>query len=129
MCSVRMGVNPQLERDTGVPSQRLSNYRPSSQHGRCKLLVIAKIWAAIIISVANHCSRWYGHREFSTFLSLTIKIDLALKLCLLSIVNLGGFFGRFIGTCGGLFTKVHIALLFKTKFGLCLDALGFGGYN
>ncbi|KAF8597897.1 hypothetical protein BDV93DRAFT_512966 [Ceratobasidium sp. AG-I] len=63
-----------------------------------KLLVIAKIWAAIAI------------------------------LCLLSIVRLGGLFGGFIGICGGLFTKVHIGLLLKIKFGLCLGALGLGGY-
>ncbi|KAF8606389.1 hypothetical protein BDV93DRAFT_505950 [Ceratobasidium sp. AG-I] len=90
-----------------------------------KLSVIAKIWADIVVSVATHCSRWSDHHEFKTFLGFIVKIDLALKLCLLSIVNLGGFFGRFIRVCGDLFTD---ALLLKVKFGLYLSALGLGGY-
>lgn len=53
-------------------------------------------------SIATHCNRWYGHQEFVIFLGLIVKLDSALKLCLLSIINLGGIFGGFIGTCGGL---------------------------
>ncbi|KAG8706806.1 hypothetical protein FRC09_002192 [Ceratobasidium sp. 395] len=93
-----------------------------------KLLVIAKIWFAIVISIATHCSQWYGHPEFGIFLGLIVKLDIALKLCLLSIIKLGGLFGGLLSICVGLFTKVHIALLVKVKFGLCLGALGLGGY-
>ncbi|KAF8597908.1 hypothetical protein BDV93DRAFT_512976 [Ceratobasidium sp. AG-I] len=93
-----------------------------------KLLVIAKIWAAIVISIASHCNKWYGHGDFTILLGLIVKLDIALKLCLLSIVKLGGLFGGFIGICGSLFTQVHIGLLLKIKFSLCLGALGLGGY-
>ncbi|QRV93728.1 hypothetical protein RhiJN_21746 [Ceratobasidium sp. AG-Ba] len=89
-----------------------------------KLLVIAKIWFAIVISIATHCGKWYGHVEFPVFCELIGKIDLALKLYFLAICNLGGIFGGFFGICFGLFTKVHIALLLKVKFYLCLGALG-----
>ncbi|QRV79046.1 hypothetical protein RhiJN_07061 [Ceratobasidium sp. AG-Ba] len=89
-----------------------------------KLLIIAKIWFAIVISIATHCSKWYGHVEFAVFCELISKIDLALKMCFLAICNLGGIFGGFFGICFGLFTKVHIALLVKVKFYLCLEALG-----
>ncbi|QRV93730.1 hypothetical protein RhiJN_21748 [Ceratobasidium sp. AG-Ba] len=89
-----------------------------------KLLVVAKIWAAIVISIATHCGRWYGRVEYPIFCQLIAKIDLALKLCFLAIINLGGIFGGFLGICFGLFTKVHIALLVKVKFFLCLGALG-----
>ncbi|EUC58663.1 transmembrane protein, putative [Rhizoctonia solani AG-3 Rhs1AP] len=93
-----------------------------------KLLVIAKIWFGIVISVATHCGQWAGHAEFSVFLGLIVKIDLALKLCLLAIINLGGIFGGFLSICIGLFTQVHIALLAKVNFVLCLGALKIGGY-
>ncbi|QRV79050.1 hypothetical protein RhiJN_07065 [Ceratobasidium sp. AG-Ba] len=89
-----------------------------------KLLIIAKIWFAIVISIATHCGKWYGHVEFAKFCLLIAKVDLALKLCLLAIINLGGIFGGFLGICVGLFTKVHVALLIKVKFILCLGALG-----
>ncbi|KAH7339323.1 hypothetical protein B0J17DRAFT_654759 [Rhizoctonia solani] len=79
-----------------------------------KLLVIAKIWFAICI--------------FNIFIGLIAKIDVALKLCLYAIINLGGIFGGLLGICIGLFTKVHIALLVKVKFFLCLGALKIGGY-
>ncbi|CAE6377776.1 hypothetical protein RSOLAG22IIIB_06078 [Rhizoctonia solani] len=93
-----------------------------------KLLVIAKIWFGIVISIATHCGQWAGHAEFEVFLGLIAKLDLALKLCLLTIVNLGGIFGGFLGICIGLFAQVHIALLVKVKFVLCLGALKLGGY-
>ncbi|KAG8742072.1 hypothetical protein FRC10_002055 [Ceratobasidium sp. 414] len=90
-----------------------------------QLLVVAKIWAAIVISIATHCGKWYGHVEFDIFVGLIVKLDVALKLCLYAIINLGGIFGGFLGICVGLFTKVHIALLVKVKFLLCLGALGY----
>ncbi|KAB5591075.1 hypothetical protein CTheo_5487 [Ceratobasidium theobromae] len=93
-----------------------------------KLLVIAKIWAGIVISVSTHCGKWYGHADFEVFLGLIAKLDLGLKLCLSSIVGLGGIFGGFTGICVGLFTKVNVNLLLQVKFGLCLGALGLGGY-
>ncbi|KAG9120443.1 hypothetical protein FRC07_004063 [Ceratobasidium sp. 392] len=67
-----------------------------------KLLVIAKIWAAIVISIATHCSQWYGRPEFPVFLGLIVKLDVALKLCLLSIIKLGGIFGGLLGICVSL---------------------------
>ncbi|CAE6498123.1 unnamed protein product [Rhizoctonia solani] len=93
-----------------------------------KLLVIAKIWFGIVISIATHCGRWAGHGDFEVFVGLVAKLDLALKLCLFSIVNLGGIFGGFLGICIGLFAKIHIALLLKVKFSLCLGVLKLGGY-
>ncbi|CAE6475876.1 hypothetical protein ACGC1H_007263 [Rhizoctonia solani] len=93
-----------------------------------KLLVIAKIWFSIVISIATHCGQWVGHAEFSVFLGLIAKLDLALKLCLFAIINLGGIFGGLLGICIGLFAKVHIALLTKVNFVLCLGALKLGGY-
>ena len=53
-------------------------------------------------SIATHCNKWYGHKEFVVLVGLIVKLDAALKLCLLSIVKLGGLFGGFIGICGGL---------------------------
>ncbi|CCO36027.1 hypothetical protein BN14_10149 [Rhizoctonia solani AG-1 IB] len=93
-----------------------------------KLLIIAKIWFAIVISIATHCGKWAGHVDFELFLLLIVKLDIALKLLLLAIINLGGIFGGFLGICIGLFAKVHIALLVKVKFFLCLGALKLGGY-
>ncbi|KAG8683619.1 hypothetical protein FRC08_014177 [Ceratobasidium sp. 394] len=93
-----------------------------------KILVIAKIWVAIVISIATHCGKWYGHAEFDIFLGLIVKLDVALKLCLYAIINLGGLLSGLLGICVGLFTQVHIALLVKLKFALCLGALHLGGY-
>ncbi|GAB1521572.1 hypothetical protein RhiXN_06258 [Rhizoctonia solani] len=93
-----------------------------------KLLIIAKIWFGIVISIATHCGRWAGNVEFEVFLGLIAKIDIALKACLFAIINLGGFFGGFLGICIGLFAKVHVALLVKVKFVMCLGALKLGGY-
>ncbi|KDN44398.1 hypothetical protein RSAG8_05445, partial [Rhizoctonia solani AG-8 WAC10335] len=93
-----------------------------------KLLIVSKIWFGIVISIATHCGRWAGHVDFEVFVGLVAKIDLALKLCLLTIINLGGFFGGFLGICIGLFAKIHIGLLLKVKFVLCLGALRLGGY-
>ncbi|CAE7121052.1 unnamed protein product [Rhizoctonia solani] len=93
-----------------------------------KFLIIAKLWFGIVISIATHCGRWAGHAEFSLFIGLIAKIDLALKLCLLAIVNIGGLFGGILGICIGLFTQAHIALLVKVKFVMCLGALKIGGY-
>ncbi|CAE6462469.1 unnamed protein product [Rhizoctonia solani] len=93
-----------------------------------KLLIIAKLWFGIVISIATHCGKWSAHAEFNVFLGLVAKLDLALKLCLYAIINLGGFFGGFLGICIGLFAKVHVALLLKVKFVLCLGALKLGGY-
>ena len=53
-------------------------------------------------SIATHCGKWYGHKDFTIILGLIVKLDIALKLCLLSIVKLGGLFGGLIGICGGL---------------------------
>ncbi|QRV93729.1 hypothetical protein RhiJN_21747 [Ceratobasidium sp. AG-Ba] len=93
-----------------------------------QVLVIAKIWFAIVISFATHCSKWYGHVEFANLCLYIAKIDLALKSCLLAIINLDGIFGGFLGICIGLFTKVHIALMIKVKLFLCVSALGFNPY-
>ncbi|CAE6446697.1 unnamed protein product [Rhizoctonia solani] len=93
-----------------------------------KILIIAKLWFAICISIATHCGKWAGHVEFDVFVGLIAKLDLALKLCLYAIINLGGIFGGLLGICIGLFTKVHIALLAKVNFVLCLGALKIGGY-
>ncbi|CAE6463503.1 unnamed protein product [Rhizoctonia solani] len=67
-----------------------------------KLLVIAKIWFAICISIATHCGKWTGHVEFDVFIGLIARIDIALKLCLYAIINLGGLFGGLLGICIGL---------------------------
>ncbi|CAE6535698.1 unnamed protein product [Rhizoctonia solani] len=93
-----------------------------------KILILAKLWFTICISIATHCAKWAAHAEFAVFLGLIAKIDLALKLCLLAIINLGGIFGGFLSICIGLFTKAHIALLAQVKFVGCLGALKLGGY-
>ncbi|KAF8672073.1 hypothetical protein RHS04_07927 [Rhizoctonia solani] len=94
-----------------------------------KILVIAKIWFAIVIqSIATHCGKWAGHADFEIFLVLIVKLDLALKLLLLAIINLGGILSGLLSIIIGLFAKVHIALLIKVKFFLCLGALRLGGY-
>ncbi|QRV93727.1 hypothetical protein RhiJN_21745 [Ceratobasidium sp. AG-Ba] len=89
-----------------------------------KLLIIAKIWFSIVMSIATHCGKWYGHPEFPAFCLLITKIDAACKLCLLSIINCGGIFGGFLRICIGLFTKAHVAVLLKIKFYSLLGALG-----
>ncbi|KAJ1304289.1 hypothetical protein OPQ81_005449 [Rhizoctonia solani] len=94
-----------------------------------KLMIIAKLWFGICISVATHCGQWAGRGDFEVFLGLIAKIDLALKLCLLAIVNLGGIFGGLLSICIGLFTQAHIALLAKVQFVSCLGVLKLGGYG
>ncbi|CAE6467757.1 unnamed protein product [Rhizoctonia solani] len=93
-----------------------------------KLPVIAKIWFAIVTSIATHCGKWAGHADFEVFLALIVKIDHALKDLLLAIINLGGILSGLLSIIIGLFAKVHIALLIKVKFFLCLGALKLGGY-
>ncbi|KAB5591320.1 hypothetical protein CTheo_5236 [Ceratobasidium theobromae] len=89
-----------------------------------KSLIVAKIWARIVILIATHCGKWYGRVEYDVFLGLIARIDLALKLCLEAIIGMGVGFGGLIRICGPLFARAHIALLLRVKFGVCLGFLG-----
>ncbi|CAE6533683.1 unnamed protein product [Rhizoctonia solani] len=93
-----------------------------------QIMVIAQIWFAIVISVATHCAKWISHAEWAAFVVLAAKMDLALKLCLLAICDLGGAFSGYLAACIALFTQAHIALLSKVQFILCLGAMHLGGY-
>ncbi|KAB5588861.1 hypothetical protein CTheo_7693 [Ceratobasidium theobromae] len=86
-----------------------------------KSLTVARIWARIVVLIATHCGKWYGRVEYDVFLGLTARLDLALKLCLGAMINMGAGFGGLLGVCIPL---AHIALLLRVKFGSCLGFLG-----
>ncbi|EUC58664.1 hypothetical protein RSOL_271290 [Rhizoctonia solani AG-3 Rhs1AP] len=67
-----------------------------------RLLIIAKIWFSIAISITTYCGRWASNTDFDDFLCLVEKLDLALKNCLCAIFELGGMYGGFYGSCFGL---------------------------